>query len=179
VLLGCEQVEGPRWSQVRLRGGELAPSVIREDLPRWGGVSFLAADNAGPLDPGALRQIIAAGSATAPVVLDLPRWDCAERRVALTLCDLVVLVTPAEVPSAALIAAHLDPARTVVAVRGSSRAISADRICSVLALPIIGELPYDPAGSRPEGLAISRVRRGTRLVATAVIEAAYRRPVAA
>src|SRR5437879_9450609 len=41
VLLGCERVPGPRWRHVRLRGGELDPSVLLDGLPRWRDVSFL------------------------------------------------------------------------------------------------------------------------------------------
>src|ERR1022692_4562437 len=44
VLLGAEGTAGPRWRQVRLRGGELASQVLVDMLPRWGDVRFLAAD---------------------------------------------------------------------------------------------------------------------------------------
>ena len=56
VLLGCEQLPGPRWSQVRLAGGALDPAVLVDSLPRWRQVSFLSADAGQPPDPAAGRS---------------------------------------------------------------------------------------------------------------------------
>jgi secretion/DNA translocation related CpaE-like protein len=182
VLLGCEQVAGPRWRQVRLRGGTLDPSVLLDGLPRWGEVSFLAADTADELDAAAVGQVIDAAVGAGTVVLDLGRWPSPVRDAALARCDQVVLVTVAEVravTAAALIAAGLDPERTSVAVRGTSRSLPAARIGQLLGLPLLGELPYDPAGLRPSGLDISRIRRGTKRLAEAVLAHVRRTKVAA
>ena len=42
VLLGCEQLPGPRWPDLRLRGGTLDPAGLLAALPRWGPVAFLS-----------------------------------------------------------------------------------------------------------------------------------------
>lgn len=173
VLLGCEQVPGPRWAQVRLRGGTLGPSVLRAGLPRWGEVSFLAADDAQPLDPDALGQVVDAAAPGATVVLDVARWPSPVRSAALAGCDRVVLVVPAEVrglTASALIAAGLDPTCTAAVVRGTSRNLPQARIGQLLGLPVLAELPYDPASRSSTGLELRRVRKQTREAANAVLD---------
>ena len=182
VLLGCEQIPGPRWRQVRVRGGTLDPAVLVDGLPRWQDVSFLAADSADDLDPDAVVQVIDAACLAGPVVLDLPRWPSRVRVAALARCDRVVLVTVAEVravTAAGLIAAALDPVLSVVAVRGMSRSLPASRIGQVLGLPVIGELPFDTASLSPAGLDVRKLRRGTRQCAKAVLQSCQDDQVAA
>ncbi|MFL6163636.1 MAG: hypothetical protein ACJ74U_15630 [Jatrophihabitantaceae bacterium] len=174
VLLGCEQQPGPRWGQVRLRGGPLDPQLLLTGLPRWHQVRFLAADNQQPLAESAVTAVIEAARAVAPTVLDLPRSASPVRTAALRLCDLVALVTPAEVrgvTATAMIASGLDPARTSLVVRGSSRRLPAGQIARLLGLPVLAELPYDPAGGHPDGLRLHRIRRGTRQAAAVVLRA--------
>ena len=171
VLLGCEREAGSRWSQVRLRGGSLDPAVLRDCLPNWQGVSVLAVDDPDTLDPAAVRPIADAAVLAGPVVLDLARWPSPIRAAALGCCELTVLVTPSEVravAASAAVAAGLDPARTVLVVRGSAPSLPAERIGSLLGLTALGELPYDPASRRPQGLDARRLRRGTRRIAEAV-----------
>jgi secretion/DNA translocation related CpaE-like protein len=173
VLLGCERAAGSRWSQVRLGGGSLDPTVLRDCLPSWHQVSVLAVDDPSTLDPVALGRISAAAALGGPVVLDLARWPSPIRAAALDCCDLSVLVTPAEVravTASAAIAADLDPARTVLVIRGSAASLPADRIAALLGLPVLGELPYDGASRQPGGLDPRRLRRGTRQVAEAVLD---------
>jgi secretion/DNA translocation related CpaE-like protein len=168
VLLGCEQVAGPRWSHVRLQGGVLDPGVLVDTLPRWQHVSFLAADSATALQPDAVAQLIEVASSVGTVVVDLPRWASPARTASLGRCDRVVLVTPAEiraVTSSALVASALDPSSARIAVRGSYRSLPAGRISEILGLPLLGELPYDPASLRPGGLDVTKIRRRTRRVA--------------
>jgi secretion/DNA translocation related CpaE-like protein len=175
VLLGCEQSPGPRWSQVRLAGGSLDPAVLVDSLPRWQQVSFLAADAGQPPDPLPVAQVLRAARTVSTVVIDLPRAPSELRRAALRACDLVVLVVVAEVralTATALVAAGLDQHQTVVLVRGSARSLSPGRIGELLCLPVFGRLPHDPAGTRPNGLRMSDVRRGTRRLATTVLQAA-------
>ena len=173
VLLGCERAAGSRWSQVRLGGGSLDPAVLRDCLPSWHQVSVLAVDDPNALDPVALGQITGAAALAGPVVHDLARWPSPIRAAALGCCDLTVLVTPAEVravAASAAIAQGLDPARTVLVIRGSTASLPAERIGTLLGLPVLGELPYDGASRRPGGLDPRRLRRGTRQVAAAVLE---------
>lgn len=173
VLLGCERATGSRWSQVRLRGGSLDPAVLRDCLPSWHQVSVLAVDDPNTLDPVALGQLTDAAALAGPVVLDLARWPSPIRAAALGCCDLTVLVTPAEVravTASAAIVQGLDPARTVLVIRGSAPSLPADRIGALLGLPVLGELPYDGASRQPGGLDPRRLRRGTRQVAQAALE---------
>jgi septum formation inhibitor-activating ATPase MinD len=157
VLLGCERTPGSRWGQVRLRGGDLDPAVLRDCLPDWHQVSVLAVDDPLALDPEALEQLVAAAAPAGPVLLDLARWPSPIRTAALRMCDLVVLVTPAEVR-----AVDLPPGR----------------IGSLLGLPVLGEFGYDPVGRHPGGLDPRRIRRGTRQLAEAVLQRAELDPVA-
>jgi len=182
VLLGCEQVPGPRWGQVRLRGGDLDPAVLRDGLPRWGSVWFLAADSATPIEATSVESVVMAAAAHSVAVLDLPRWPSPVREAGLSLCDLVVLVTPAEVravTAAALISASLPAERLALVVRGSSRAVPVARVAALLSLPVLGSLPYDPASQHPSGLDPARLRRATRRVAGLVLARALNVGVAA
>lgn len=173
VLLGCERVPGPRWAQVRLRGGTLDPSVLRAGLPRWGDVSFLAADDAQPLDPDVLGHVLDAAASAGTVVLDVARWPSPVRGAALARCDRTILVVPAEVrglTASGLIVTGLDPTCTAAVVRGSSRDLPAERIGQLLGLPVLADLPYDPASRFPTGLDLRRVRKQTRRAASAVLD---------
>ena len=174
VLLGCEQVPGPRWGQVRLRGGPLDPKLLLSGLPRWQDVRFLAADSQQPLPETVVTTVIDAAAAVAPTVLDLPRTGSPMRAAALRRCDLVVLVTPAEVrgaTAAAMIAPALDGCRTALVVRGCSRTLPAGQLAKLLGLPVVAELPFDPASGHPDGLRMHRIRRRTRHAALAVLRA--------
>jgi secretion/DNA translocation related CpaE-like protein len=177
VLLGCERLPGPRWGQVRLAGGVLDPGVLLDSLPRWQQVSFLAADSAAPLDPAAVEPVLEAASSVSTVVVDLPRTPSDAVRAAMRRCDLLVLVTVAEVravTAAAMVAAGLDPRRTAVLVRGVSRSLPPRHIGELLGLPVLGELPFSAAGSRPGGLRFDQIRRRTRRLAHTVLLAAQR-----
>lgn len=176
VLLGCEQLPGPRWGQVRVAGGGLDPAVLLDSLPRWQQVSFLSTDTGQPPDPVPVAQVVQAARTVSTVVIDLPRAPSELRRVALLACDLVVLVVVAEVralTATALVAAGLDLHRTSVLVRGSARSLSPGRIGELLCLPVVGRLPHDPASTRPGGLRLTDVRRRTRRLASSVLQAAH------
>jgi hypothetical protein len=56
-------------------------------------------------------------------------------------------------------------------VRGGSRALSAGQLSELLGLPVLAELPYDPAGGHPDGLRMHRIRRRTRQAAMTVLRA--------
>ncbi len=178
VLLGCEQAAGPRWGQVRLRGGPLDPQVLLTGLPCWEQVRFLAADSQQSLPESAVATVVDAAAEAAPTVLDLPRAGSPMRSAALERCDLVVLVTQAEVraaTAAAMIAPALAERRTALVVRGGSRGLPAARLATLLGLPVLAELPHDPAGSHPDGLRLHRIRRRTRNAALAVWRACEQR----
>jgi secretion/DNA translocation related CpaE-like protein len=168
VLLGCEQTPGARWRQVRLRGGELDPLALVEALPSWHGVSVLAADQPAHLAVDDVSAIVDAAAKIGLVVLDVPRWPSVLRERCVSQCDRLILISPAEVravTAAAAMAVTLDPARTEVLVRGSSRSLPAKHIAGLLGLPLLGELGFDPAVTRPSGLNPAKLRRLSRRLA--------------
>lgn len=175
VLLGCEQQPGPRWSQVRLRGGGLDPMILRESLPSWQDVSVLSTDSAAALEPDTVLQIVESAASTSPVLLDLPRAHLPVQLSAAALCDRLVLVTAAEVravAATAMLAAGWNPACTSVVVRGSARSLPPRRLGDLLGFAVLGELPFDPASLRPGGLQLRRIRRRTRRLADSVLDLA-------
>lgn len=177
VLLGCEQRPGPRWGQVRLRGGPLDPLTLLDVLPRWHDVRFLAADHPSALSPAAVSAVVAAAAEVGPVVLDLPRAGCELRAAGIAGCDLLAVVTPAEVrgvTATAVLAPGLDPERSGLVVRGASRSLPAGHIGELLGLPVWARLPYDPAATSENGLQARQLRRRTRQAAEAVLAAAER-----
>lgn len=183
VLLGCERLSGPRWQQVRLRGGPLDPLALMDVLPRWCDVGFLAADSPELPSAGSVTAVVCAVAEVASVVLDLPRAESDLRAAGLAQCDLVAVVTPAEVrgvTATAVLAPGLDPDRTGVVVRGASRSLPARHIGKLLGLPVWAELPYDPAAASESGLQAHRIRRRTRQATRAVLTVAEerrRRPI--
>jgi secretion/DNA translocation related CpaE-like protein len=182
VLLGCEQHPGPRWPQVRLGGGELSADSLLGALPRWGSVSFLAADSPDDIDPDAVLQVVSSAVQAAPVILDVPRWPSPLRAAILQRCHRVVLVVPAEVravTASAVVAAALDPDTSSVAVRGASRTLSAPRVAEVLGLPAIGVIPFEAKLARSGGLDVDRIPRGLRRVSMAILESIEADPIAA
>lgn len=175
VLLGCEQAPGPRWQNVRLRGGSLGADTLLATLPRWGDVAFLAADSAAELDPAAVRQVIETAASAATVIVDIPRWPSEVRSSVIALADLTVIVVPAEVravTASAVVASFLDPTVSVLAVRGTSRSVSVRRIAGALRLPVVGTIPFDARVGTSSGIELARCRRGLRRTASAVLAAA-------
>lgn len=172
VLLGCEQVAGPRWRQVRVKGGRLDAAVLEQSLPRWGQVAFLAADSSA-IEPPALEQVIGAARELGPVVLDIPRWPGPVRSTAIAHSDLLVLVAVAEVraiTASRLIIDDLPADRTVVAVRGRSRSVSSIHIGELLDRPVIGEVSYDPALAQSGVLDQRRIGRASRRLLHSIAE---------
>jgi secretion/DNA translocation related CpaE-like protein len=165
VLLGCERVDGPRWSQVRVAGGRMDPLVLLSALPRWARVPFLAVDSDASMTPEAVETVVDAARRTGTVVLDLPRWPGDLRHAAVSGCDRVVLVTPAEVRAAAAgisLLAKLPDADTVLAIRGRSKGLPPRQLGALFDLPVVGVIPYDGAVNQHDGLAVTRLRRRSR-----------------
>jgi secretion/DNA translocation related CpaE-like protein len=146
VLLGIEAVPGARWSGLRLAGGHLEPAALVGGLPRAGPCAVLAADTA-DLDAAAVAQVVAAAAAGGPVILDLPRHDCAPRAAALLAADLVVVLARADV--AGVVAAHaavsvLPELPVGVVVRRGE--IAPAEAAALIGAPLLGVLPALAAG---------------------------------
>jgi secretion/DNA translocation related CpaE-like protein len=169
LLLGAEHQPGARWSAVRTRGGALDPAVLTAGLPRWGPVSFLAAD----IDPApaAIQQVLVAAAGCGPVVVELPRWPTAAHATVANSCQLIVLVTGSSVR--AISAARqvssgiIDRPLGVVVVRRRNDT-SSGRIADWLGVPLVGTVPASAPESdptlRPSALprAIRKVAEGVR-----------------
>jgi hypothetical protein len=140
VLLGIEGVGGARWSGLRLGGGRLDPALLAEGLPRWGGVSVLAADL--PPPAGAVPAVLEAARSLGPVVLDLGRSPSARRSAGVEQCCLVVLLAAGDVrglAAARVAAIALSDVRTGLVVRRGTMA--ADETAQLVGAPLLGELP--------------------------------------
>jgi secretion/DNA translocation related CpaE-like protein len=179
VALGAEGVAGARWSGLHAAGGRLDPDQLRDGLPRWRGVAFLACDGYVPPTAEAVRSVIRAGREMGPVVLDLGRSATAARTAALELLPALVMVVPAEIravtAAAAMQAALADEGFGGIVrlvVRSDGAVISSRRIADVLNLPLAGVLGRDPGvrSARDRGVDPRRLRRGTRVLARELLE---------
>jgi MinD-like ATPase involved in chromosome partitioning or flagellar assembly len=177
VLLGVEDVPGPRWSGLRLGGGQLAPDALAEGLPRWSAVAFLAADTLPA--PSAVTQLLEIGRRVGPVVVDLGRWSTPARQAALGCCDLVVLVTRADVAAITAARALVKSVQSVqsvaqramgAVVRSTRGAGRPERIASLLGVPLIGVLP-PITRSVDEPLAADALPRTSVRVARGILDA--------
>jgi MinD superfamily P-loop ATPase len=172
VLLGAEDLPGPRWSGLRLAGGDLEPRLLAEGLPRWSSVAFIAAD----VMPTAavVQQAVGIASAIGPVVIDLARWPCDARRAAIDGCDLVVLVARPEVAAltaARAVSASLGDVRVGAVIRIRSTSGRADRIARLLGVPLIGTMaPRNRVSDAP--IDASALPHGVVRIARGVLDAA-------
>lgn len=143
VLLGIESVPGARWSGLRLGGGRLHPEALVDGLPRWGGVAVLSADR--PPDAAGAAQTLDVACRAGPVVVDLGRWDCPARALALQRCSLVVLVSGADVRAvtgACGVRRGLgDATAGLVVVRDRSALAVPAQVASLVGAPLIGSVP--------------------------------------
>ncbi|MBX7448389.1 AAA family ATPase [Mycolicibacterium sp. 3033] len=181
LVLGSETVPGLRWPDLTLAGGRLTYSALRAALPRSHGVAILAGSRvlageqpAAELDPRALGAVVdAASRAGVAVVSDLARRPCAATDTAATAADLVVLVTPADVRSAAAAAATARWVRacnpnTGLLVRGPSpgglRPIDVARI---VGLPLLAAMRPQPGVDQQLERGGVRLRGNSPLAVTA------------
>ena len=140
VLLGIEETAGARWSSVQVGGGRLDPALLRDGLPRWCDVPVLAADRSPP-EP-AVVEVVSAGRALGPVVLDVPRAPVVGRASALGVCDLAVLVAEARVrplaAARAVVCGVGDVAVGLVVRRGE---VPLRESVALVGAPLLGVLP--------------------------------------
>lgn len=179
VTLGAEGVAGARWSGLHAAGGRLDPDQLRDGLPRWHAIPFLACDGHVPPTADAVRSVIRAGREIGPVLIDLGRSTTAARTAALELLPALVIVVPSEIravaAAAAAQAALADDGFTGVArlvVLADDAVISSSRIADALNLLLAGALGHDPGvrSARDRGVDPRRLRRGTRILAGELLD---------
>lgn len=156
VLLGREAATGARWTDLADTRGRLSPQTLEQALPTWSGVTVLSwgRDGAPQVTPDVVASVLDAGErAFDVVVLDLPRSIDDVTDLALSRAQLTVLVTAAcvrGVSAAARIGAVLRERSSSlgVVVRRQPRGVSTEAVASVLADPILGEVPFSSSLAR-------------------------------
>lgn len=178
ILLGAETSPGARWSGLHATGDRLDPAQLRDGLPRWSGVSFLACD--GPREPSAdaVRSVIRASRQLGPTVLDIGRHPSPARTAALGEVQHLVLVAPGEIRACTAAAAQLaslaeagftGEARLVV--RQDRAAIGARRMAQVLDTELAGGIGVDRGlgSGRDRGVQPRRLSRATVALTRAIM----------
>lgn len=170
VVLGSEDVEGPRWPDLVEVTGRLSAAALLDGLPRCGGVRFLAGDRsvAGAVPQDALRAVLAAARRSgSPVVLEVPGHVAVGSWLTEQIDLAVLLVTPTldGVLGARAAAGALGWAApsAVAVVRAWTGADLDDRlIADSLAVPIVASLRRDRAvlRARRQGSAPGDTGRG-------------------
>lgn len=153
LLTGDEDTTGLRWGDVDFTRGEIPAGDLVEALPETReGVWLLTAGRsvlAAAAGPGPGEVVAALGvlrREAATVVVDLPPWGPMTDEVS-DACDLVVVLTPAEVrptAAAARLCARLESRRTGACVlvrhRGWS-SLTLDDVAGLTRARVLGELP--------------------------------------
>lgn len=167
VTLGIEHLAGARWSGIELSGGPLDPATLADGLPRAGPCAVLAADLP-QLDAAAVGQVLDVASGAGAVVVDLPRYPCAERAAALEHTSFLALVARGDV--AGLVAAHAtvrglpEIPLGLVLRRGP---VAAPDAAQLIGAPLLGELPPVRNGAPPTD--VSRLPRAAAKLATGLL----------
>ncbi len=146
VLLGIEELTGPRWPDLRLARGVVPGAEVLGLLPLWGQVSVLSADRRRPAPPAAdvVCDVVTSLAEHADVVLDLARLHDAADLAAR--CDDVVLLVTGDVPAvagASAVLGRLGPGRVPRLVVRTGGALDAGTVGRALGLPVAHELRPD------------------------------------
>jgi secretion/DNA translocation related CpaE-like protein len=190
ILLGAEESDGLRWSQIGVSGGRIPAAALHAALPsprigrgEEGRLSVLSCERAahGPT-PGAVVAVLEAGRrAGETVVCDLPRYPTDAALAALGAADVTLVVVPADLRSCAAAAriAEILAERGIpagVVVRGPSPGgVDADQVASSLGLPLLTAMRPEPRLAR--ALELGRVPGATagplqRAARTVLVEVA-------
>jgi secretion/DNA translocation related CpaE-like protein len=154
LLVGAEDAEGLRWSDLAHASGRLPAWTLYEALPHADGLRLLAWDRGDRLalagEP--VRAVLTSlRQCTELVVVDLPRSFDAATEAVLAHSDTVLIVVPAEVratAAAARVAASLAGlcADVRVVVRGPAPSgLSPELVATSLGLPLAGWVPAEPS----------------------------------
>lgn len=134
LLIGAEARAGARWSQVRVRSGDLEPSVIRAALPEHHGVRVLATDADAVPDPTAIAHLVSVLQRDqGVVVVDLPPRD--PLRTVLPT-DVDVLLVPPTVHGVAAARLAARPGSKAVLVRCGGDEVPERSIGDYIGVPV-------------------------------------------
>jgi secretion/DNA translocation related CpaE-like protein len=180
LLLGCEDAPGLRWPDLAVRGGRLDFSALREALPRRRRISTLSGTRSGyELDPGPVEAVIDAGRrGGVTVICDVARRLTDACETALQSADLVVVVSPCDVPACAATAtivpvlSTINPNTGLVARGPSPGGLRAAEVAAVAAVPLLASMKAEP------GIAERLERGGLRLRRRSALANAARRVLA-
>nr|WP_313674019.1 septum site-determining protein Ssd [Mycolicibacterium sp.] len=161
LLLGGESLPGLRWPDVRVHGGRLSWTAVRDVLPRRDGVSMLSATRSfHEIDPGAVAAVADAGRrGGVTVICDIPRQLSPAAECALQHADLVVVVTTCDVRGVAATTAtvtalaSVNPALGLVVRGPSPGGLRAREVAAAAGVPLL-------AAMRPEPLLAQRLEQG-------------------
>lgn len=163
ILLGAEESEGLRWSQIGVNGGRVPATALHAALPAArlrgrgdGRLSILSCERNGhgPA-PGAVVAVLEAGRrAGETVVCDIPRYPTDAALAALDAADVTIVMVPADLRScaaaarvAAMLAERGIPAGVVV--RGPAPGgVDADQVAASLGLPLLTAMRPEPRLAR-------------------------------
>ncbi len=158
VILGLENDPGLRWPDLSAPSGRLPPEELTRALPRVrvgrAGISVLAQGRefAGELDPDVVDVVIDAGRRSGGVtVVDLPRQPGSAPDRVLERCDLVVVISPADVRgcwAAERVCARLrgfDVTAGVVVRGPSPGGLGAGEVAELLGLPLLAQMRAEAA----------------------------------
>jgi secretion/DNA translocation related CpaE-like protein len=188
LAMGTEDLPGLRWPDLALRDGRLTFDALRAALPRFRDVTVLSGGRSGgDIEAGPLAAVIDAGRrAGVTVVCDVPRRVTPAVEVAVQAADLVVVITPADVRSAAAAGATAGWARSVnpnvgLVVRGPAPGgLSATDVAGTVGAPLIAAMRPQPglAGALERGGLRLRARSPLAVAAARVLAMLSRQPVA-
>lgn len=158
LLAGTENAAGLLWCDLTRQNGRLTWPALRAALPHQRGVSVLSAARRGErsgevrdIEAGAVDAVVDAGRrGGVTVVCDLPRAWVDPVETALSIADLVVVVSPCDVRSCAAGAATAARLRAVnpsvgLVVRGPAPGgLRAAEVAEIVGLPLLAALRAEP-----------------------------------
>lgn len=140
ILIGAEGRAGARWSQVRVRSGEIGADVITAGLPEHLGLRVLSADAGAVADSAALAYIVhSLRHASTAVVVDLPARH--PGREALRP-DLDLLLLPATLPGIAAARIGALPSTGLVVVDTGRADVQHETVGDYVGRPVLGRVRW-------------------------------------
>jgi secretion/DNA translocation related CpaE-like protein len=186
LTLGSEREPGLRWPDLALGGGRVGYPALCAALPSRHGIAVLSAgQTAHDVDATALTVVLDGGCrGGATIVCDVPRRATPAAGVALDAADLVVVVSPADLRSAAAATAvgqwllQTNPNVGLVVRGPAPGGLRSADVARITGLPLLAAMRHQPglaAELERDGL---RPRRRSPLVSGArrVLEVLQRQP---